>query len=87
MKIAIIGTGGIGVLGIRTRLVSAALVPVLLGAAWFGHGTAGFNWSNAGGGWEYPVMWAVVQAALAALGDGAYALLPGTKPAGRVRYA
>ncbi|HEY6919964.1 MAG TPA: DoxX family protein [Tabrizicola sp.] len=80
--------GGLAlVLGIRTRLVSAALVPVLLGAAYFGHGASGFNWSNPNGGWEYPVMWAVVQAALAALGDGAYALLPGNKPAGQVRYA
>jgi putative oxidoreductase len=80
--------GGLAlILGVKTRLVSAALVPVLLGAAWFGHGSAGFNWSNPNGGWEYPVMWAVVQAALAALGDGAYALVPGGKPAGRAQYA
>lgn len=80
--------GGLAlILGVKTRIVSAALVPVLLGAAWFGHGSAGFNWSNPNGGWEYPVMWAVVQAALAALGDGAYALVPGGKPAGRAQYA
>lgn len=80
--------GGLAlILGVRTRLVSAALVPVLLGAAWFGHGGSGFNWSNAGGGWEYPVMWAVVQGVLAALGDGAYALLPGHKSAARARFA
>jgi putative oxidoreductase len=69
--------GGLAlILGIKARIVSAALVPVLLGAAWFGHGVFGFNWSNPNGGWEYPVMWAVVQASLAALGDGAYALVP-----------
>lgn len=69
--------GGVAlILGVMPRLVSAALVPVLLGAAWFGHGGNGFNWSNPNGGWEYPVMWAIVQAALAALGDGAYALRP-----------
>lgn len=69
--------GGLAlILGVKTRLVSAAMVPLLLGAALFGHGSAGFNWSNAGGGWEYPVMWAVVMAALAGLGDGAYAVLP-----------
>ncbi|MCT8331484.1 DoxX family protein [Albidovulum sediminis] len=80
--------GGLAlILGVRTRLVSAALVPVLLGAAWFGHGGSGFNWSNAGGGWEYPVMWAVVQGVLAVLGDGAYALLPGDKSAARARFA
>ncbi|WP_295044876.1 DoxX family protein [uncultured Paracoccus sp.] len=74
--------GGLAlILGIKARLVSLALVPVLLGAAIFGHGGAGFSWSNAGGGWEYPVMWAIVQAALAALGDGAYALVPTTRRA------
>ena len=69
--------GGIAlILGIRVRLVSLALVPVLLGAAWFGHGGFGFNWSNPNGGWEYPLMWALVQASVALLGDGPYALLP-----------
>lgn len=69
--------GGLAlILGIKARIVSLALVPVLLGAAWFGHGSSGFNWSNPNGGWEYPVMWAIVQAALAALGDGPYALSP-----------
>jgi putative oxidoreductase len=80
--------GGLAlILGVKTRLVSAALVPVLLGAAYFGHAGAGFNWSNPNGGWEYPVMWAVVQAAIAALGDGAYALLPASKSTGRAQYA
>lgn len=74
--------GGIAlVLGVKTRLVSAAFVPVLLGAAYFGHGAAGFNWSNPNGGFEYPLMWAVVMAALAGMGDGAYALSPTTKRA------
>lgn len=69
--------GGIAlILGVKARIVSLALVPVLLGAAWFGHGGSGFNWSNPNGGWEYPVMWAVVMAALAVLGDGPYALSP-----------
>ncbi len=80
--------GGLAlILGVKARIVSLALVPVLLGAAYFGHGGAGFNWSNAGGGWEYPVMWAVVQAALAALGDGAWALVPSAKPLPRGQYA
>ena len=80
--------GGLAlILGVKTRIVSLALVPVLLGAAWFGHGVNGFNWSNAGGGWEYPVMWAVVQAALAALGDGAWTLVRSQKPALSGQYA
>lgn len=69
--------GGLAlILGVKTRLVSAAMVPLLLGAAVFGHGGFGFNWSNPNGGWEYPVMWAAVMAALALLGDGHHALLP-----------
>lgn len=80
--------GGLAlILGVKPRIVSLALVPVLLGAAYFGHGGAGFNWSNAGGGWEYPVMWAVVQAAVAALGDGAWALVPSRKQSFRGQYA
>lgn len=69
--------GGLAlILGIVPRLVSAVLVFVLLGAAYFGHGASGFNWSNPNGGWEYPVMWAAVQAALVLLGDGALSLVP-----------
>ena len=56
--------------------VALAMVPLLLGAAFFGHGGSGFNWSNPNGGWEYAVMWSIVMAALALLGDGPYALLP-----------
>lgn len=69
--------GGIAlILGFKARLVSIVLVPVLLGAAVFGHGSFGFLWSNPNGGWEYPVMWAVAQASLVLLGDGPYALSP-----------
>jgi putative oxidoreductase len=67
--------GGLALIaGVWTRWVSLALVPVLLGAAWFGHASAGFMFSNAGGGWEYPAFWAVVMVALALLGDGPYSL-------------
>lgn len=74
--------GGIAlIVGFWTAPVSLALALVLAGAAIFGHGGAGFNWSNAGGGWEYPAMWAVVMVALAGLGDGAHALRPFRKAA------
>ena len=79
--LAEIGGGLALILGIKVRLVSLALVPVLLGAAIFGHGGFGFSWSNPNGGWEYPVMWAIVQASIAALGDGPYALVPTTRRA------
>jgi putative oxidoreductase len=75
LTIAVEILGGLLLLaGLWTRWVSLATIPVLVGAAWFGHASAGFNWSNAGGGWEYPAFWAVVMAALAFLGDGAFSL-------------
>ncbi len=61
------------ILGVATRLVALALIPVLLGAAW-AHSGNGWAFSNEGGGWEFPVFWAVAQAAIALLGAGAFAL-------------
>ncbi len=67
--------GGLAlILGIATRHVSLVMVGILLGAAVFGHGGAGFTFSNPGGGWEYPVLWAITMLALALLGDGAWSL-------------
>ncbi|SMO62924.1 DoxX family protein [Paracoccus laeviglucosivorans] len=67
--------GGLALIaGIATRWVSLVMVPVLLGAALFGHAGNGFTFSNPGGGWEYPVLWAVVMGALSLLGDGAWSL-------------
>lgn len=74
--IAEIGGGLALILGIATRLVSAAMVFPLLGAVIFAHWGNGFGFGNPGGGWEYPAMWALVQASLALIGDGAYALYP-----------
>lgn len=71
--IAEIGGGVALILGVATRLVSVALLPVLLGALWV-HSGAGFMFSNQGGGWEFPLFWAVAQASLALLGNGAFAL-------------
>ncbi|MEF9603939.1 DoxX family protein [Paracoccus sp. PXZ] len=67
--------GGLALIaGIFTRQVALALAAVLLGAAWFGHGGAGFTFSNPDGGWEYPVLWAVTMVSLALLGDGAWSV-------------
>lgn len=67
--------GGLALLaGFKTKIVSLVLVPVLLGAAYFGHGGNGFFFSNANGGWEYPVFWAVVMLAQSLLGAGSYAV-------------
>ncbi|WP_295537096.1 DoxX family protein [uncultured Thioclava sp.] len=66
--------GGIAlILGVGTRLVSLALIPVLLGATW-AHSGFGWSFTNDGGGWEFPLFWAVVQTAIAVLGRGAFAL-------------
>jgi len=61
------------VLGVGVRLASLALIPVLLGATWV-HSGNGWTFSSEGGGWEFPVFWAVVQVAIALLGAGAFAL-------------
>jgi putative oxidoreductase len=68
--------GGIAlILGLYTRWVSLALVPILLGSIYAPHGAAGFFFSNQGGGWEFPFFWAVALVVQALIGNGAYALL------------
>jgi putative oxidoreductase len=67
--------GGIAlILGTHTRLVALALTPILLGAIATVHGSAGFFFNNAHGGWEYPAFWVVALIVQALLGDGVYAL-------------
>ncbi len=67
--------GGLAlILGLQTRLAALALAPVLLGAIATVHGSAGFFFDNAHGGWEYPAFWTVALVVQALLGDGAYAL-------------
>jgi putative oxidoreductase len=67
--------GGIAlILGVYSRWVSLALVPILLGSIYVPHGAAGFIFSNEGGGWEFPAFWAVTLVVQALLGDGAFAL-------------
>ncbi|ONG45841.1 hypothetical protein BKE38_25945 [Pseudoroseomonas deserti] len=61
------------VLGIWTRAVSLLAVPILIGAT-LQHAGNGWVFSNAGGGWEFPVFWIAALAVQALLGDGAYAV-------------
>lgn len=65
--------GALLVLGVRTRMVALALVPVMLGATW-AHAGNGWVFSAPNGGWEYPAFWTVTLAVQALLGDGACAL-------------
>ena len=67
--------GGIAlILGLWTRVAAIALVPIMLGAIFTVHGAAGFFFTNANGGWEYPAFWTIALIVQALLGDGIYAL-------------
>lgn len=59
-------------LGIGTRQVALALVPILIGALWV-HSGNGWVFSGANGGWEYPLYLVVLALAQAVLGSGALA--------------
>ena len=58
--------------GFRTRLVAAATIPLLIGAAWVHLGN-GWLFSSANGGWEYPVYLIVAALAQSLIGGGAFA--------------
>jgi len=66
--------GGIAILaGLFSRWVAAALLPVLLGAAW-AHAGNGWLFTAPNGGWEYPAFLVAAALAQALLGDGRYAV-------------
>jgi putative oxidoreductase len=65
--------GALLILGVRTRIVALALVPVLIGATW-AHSGNGWLFTSPNGGWEYPAFWTVTLIVQALLGDGALAL-------------
>jgi len=65
--------GALILAGVHTRWVSAALIPVLLGATWV-HSGNGWLFTAQNGGWEYPAFLSFAAAAQALLGDGKYAL-------------
>ncbi len=52
------------VLGIQTRIVALALLPILGGAMWVHIGN-GWVFSNANGGWEYPLYLIVISIVVA----------------------
>jgi putative oxidoreductase len=51
------------VLGVKTRWVAAALLPVLAGATWT-HAGNGWVFNAPNGGWEYPVFLAIASVVL-----------------------
>ena len=79
--------GGLFILaGLYGRHVSVALLPVLAAATWV-HIPNGMIFSNANGGWEYPVFLIVASVVHALIGDGALALRSRPLPFAALRTA
>ena len=67
--------GGLALLlGVYARWVAIFIGIHLLFAAYLGHGANGWAFSAKGGGYEFPLFWAIACFVLALVGDGAYAL-------------
>lgn len=75
-----LGGGVLLVLGVYTRQVALALVPVLLGATW-AHVGNGWVFSAPNGGWEYPAFLTLAAVVQFFVGDGAFALQRSQRPA------
>jgi putative oxidoreductase len=79
LTLAEIAGGTLILLGWHGRWVSAALLPILLGAIWV-HSGNGWVFTNANGGWEYPLFLAAISLVHVQLGDGAWALHRRSQP-------
>lgn len=76
-----LAAGTMLVAGFYTRWAAAATIPLLAGTIIFVHGSAGWLFSNQGGGWEYPAFLMAASVAQILLGDGAFALRKALKGA------
>ena len=74
------------IVGLGSRWVALALVPILLGATWV-HAGNGWLFSAPNGGWEYPAFWTAALLVQALLGDGAYALRVGSSRRPAIAHA
>lgn len=70
--------GALLVLGVYARWIAAAAVIQLFMASTVHFGN-GWSFTNANGGWEYPVFLTIAAAVIALAGDGAAALRPSTR--------
>ena len=65
------------IFGLFTRLFAAAIgvefLLIVFHAHW-GTGLKDFPWNRAGGGWEYPLFWALIITAIGLRGGGPYSL-------------
>ncbi len=76
--------GGLALIaGVLVRPAALGLAVIAFGSIW-PHASAGWVFSNAGGGWEFPLFLAVTSLVQAQLGAGRYRIaLPGIVPAPR----
>lgn len=61
------------ILGYKTKLFAGLTIPVLLGATW-AHAANSWLFSNANGGWEYPLLLTILAFVLMTLGNGKFAI-------------
>ncbi len=62
------------IFGLFTRVFAVAIGLQFLVIVIIGHGPRGFAWSSPGGGWEYPLFWGLIIAAVALRGGGPWSL-------------
>ena len=74
--------GGLLILGVQTRWVALATVPILAGATW-AHSGNGWMFGYENGGWEDPAYLTLLAFVQGLLGDGRFALSPSITP-GRI---
>ena len=84
--LAEVGGGLLLIVGLYSRQVALATVPILLGSIFFAHLDAGWLFSNEGGGWEFPAFWTATLFVQALLGDGAFALSSKLRGIGRSKH-
>ena len=69
--------GGLAlIVGYYAPYVALLLAVEILATIVTVHGANGWLFTNKGGGWEFPALWAVALIVVFLLGDGAYALKP-----------
>ena len=77
--------GALLLANVATGWVSVALIPILGGALW-AHAGNGWVFSNAGGGWEYPLFLIVVSVVVALQAFGARAAVARAAPLGSAAH-
>ncbi len=84
LTIALELLGGLAlILGVYAPWIAIPLAAEVMGTVIMVHGKNGWLFTSKGGGWEYPLFWAISLIVLFLLGDGKWAVLParGNTPA------